>query len=661
MGYIPNLSYGRNKKTATSPIEFLQDEHNCLRQILKQFIEIHNEGGIITEVMGKQRTVLPFIHLMNGDASGQQALVACYNKHFGTKCPMRKCLCGASDLGNPEAQCILRTPELVQEARESQAGLASISMHDIQNAFEGVPLGDQVYRQFGVVPSEVLHMLESGIYKYENRAVVQILGAKESNASEKNNLDILHRNLCILSTRQSERDMPRNTSKNGFGDSTKCTANENTGNLHIFIVSLFTSAGKKMYQKWLRTKNIAMRDFQSTLILTLCYKNWLCQVNPKHVVDSAQHAVNTMYNNLKKNVPRDEGQGWNLSKGHSAIHAPEEIKKFGCGLNMTGATGERCLKTIVKDLANMTQKRPSVFTDQICIQSYEQFVFNHAHKHAVVPSLGLDHVEISTSSSQSLSRGMYTITFDPMDWRGNGQWGVTWKNTQRERLKIGVADLMTVAIATFCNDHNWREMFQVTGYTSHKMKLEGHDAPVIFHANEFTHGAKWYDWAMVKFYQQNRLEEESTCPCQVLGFFKYSTPGTPTPHLVNNLRYSPGDVYTQRLTDDTLYAVVHSADDYLLWDYFKESFICDFYLGSVEKCLYIVPVEAISDPLWVVPDIGGDKKTRHWCCLPERMWGDYFSGYISEHNAKLDDDISSEEATVDGNGEDTYDPTGQLV
>jgi hypothetical protein len=247
---------------------------------------------------------------------------------------------------------------------------------------------------------------------------------------------------------------------------------------------------------------------------------------------------------------------------------------------------------------------------------------------------------------------MYTITFDPSDWRGRAQWGVTWKNTQREKLKIGVSELMTVAIATFCNDHKWRQMFQVTGYTSHKMFLTGHEEPTIFHANEFTHGAKWYDWAMVYLEQENRLEEESTCPCQILGFFKYTTPGTPTPHLVKELRNSPASVYTERMTDDTLYAVVHAADDYLNWDYFKESFICEFNLGLVEKCLYIVPVESIVDPLWVVPDIGGSKKSKHLCCLPERMWGDYFADYIAQVNANLEDESSVEDETIIGNDEE---------
>ena len=64
LGYVPNLSYGRNKSTKKRPKEFLQDEHNCLKHILDQFVQL--KDGFWTQVMGQSRRVIPFIYIMNG-------------------------------------------------------------------------------------------------------------------------------------------------------------------------------------------------------------------------------------------------------------------------------------------------------------------------------------------------------------------------------------------------------------------------------------------------------------------------------------------------------------------------------------------------------------------------------------------------------------------
>jgi hypothetical protein len=53
LGYIPNLGYGKEKPKKQTAEMKLQDEHNCLSLINNQIIEIHEEGGFWTEVMGR--------------------------------------------------------------------------------------------------------------------------------------------------------------------------------------------------------------------------------------------------------------------------------------------------------------------------------------------------------------------------------------------------------------------------------------------------------------------------------------------------------------------------------------------------------------------------------------------------------------------------------
>ena len=81
------------------------------------------------------------------------------------------------------------------------------------------------------------------------------------------------------------------------------------------------------------------------------------------------------------------------------------------------------------------------------------------------------------------------------------------------------------------------------GYTSYKLVLDTYDDPVLFHANEYVHGGPWYDLCMVQFEDPKAEPDETLCPAKVLGIFKYTTPGTPTPHLVNDLhQLAPGEL-----------------------------------------------------------------------------------------------------------------------
>ena len=50
----------------------------------------------------------------------------------------------------------------------------------------------------------------------------------------------------------------------------------------------------------------------------------------------------------------------------------------------------------------------------------------------------------------------------------------------------------------------------------------------------------------------------STCPAQILVFFKYESRGIPTPKLIDN-NLSLVDIKEQNMIDNTMYAVVHTA------------------------------------------------------------------------------------------------------
>lgn len=207
-------------------------------------------------------------------------------------------------------------------------------------------------------------------------------------------------------------------------------------------------------------------------------------------------------------------------------------------------------------------------------------------------------------------------------------------------MGVGVSDRMQVAIRQFAVDNGYRGQFSITAYTSMKLKTTHSESPRLFHASEFCHGGSWYDYGMVRYVDDDDVEQQS--PAQIVGFFKYNERRLPTPHLIKNEGFSLDEIHDNNMKDNTMYAVVHSATKpYIDWDELQREFVVPFHLGDVNDHLYIVDVNAITDAMFVFKDYGGTDSNKRFCVLPYRLWGQYFSDRIY-----ADDDDEHEEACI---------------
>ena len=91
---------------------------------------------------------------------------------------------------------------------------------------------------------------------------------------------------------------------------------------------------------------------------------------------------------IQKCFPRGEGNGWNIPKMHSLAKMVYYMLKFGSAKGISGQTGERALKEIVKDHAQQTQRRPSTFTVKVENSRYKTQVLEYS-LHDAAPRLGL--------------------------------------------------------------------------------------------------------------------------------------------------------------------------------------------------------------------------------------------------------------------------------
>jgi len=161
------------------------------------------------------------------------------------------------------------------------------------------------------------------------------------------------------------------------------------------------------------------------------------------------------------------------------------------------------------------------------------------------------------------------------------------------------------AIRTFAMSHKWMTQFVVEGFTGAHVHVNGQEDTVLFHANPHVYGAERYHFCMVNFIDDE--DNENTCPARILSFVKFTTKEFPSPDGEQN----------------ALYAIVHTSSEYISWNDLDMSFIKPFSLGNMNRCLYIINVNNISDPLFVCPNYGKDG-LHYLCCLPYRRWGNYF-------------------------------------
>jgi hypothetical protein len=625
LGYIPNLGYGLSKSNNKKPRDKLQDEHNCLKLITNQIIALNRQGGFQTYILGKLVTVKTWIHFIAGDTSGHNNLVGQYNSSNAAQ-PYRDCHCSLLELSDSVANCELITRDQYTLAKTSGI-LKEYSIHDINNAFDDVPFGDRQHGIFGCIPAEMLHVSGNGIMKYQLEIVNSIVGYGKNSKNKLHKLDVLHHNLVHDATRQSERDLPRMSARNGVTDGTKMSASERVGNMFMLLCAIHTNDGASLFEDGLKNINIAADQLVDCMKLQLSFEKWVNDSNNIDDVHGAVDVLKVLIESIQTCFPRDDANGWHIPKMHSLAKMIHYVRKFGKAKNFSGQIGERLLKSIVKDHAKQTQRRVSAFASQCAEREFETQVYDFAFND-VKHYFGENYQsQLNNDNDATVLRGLYTVLFDQCDNRGRGNVLIRWGDTTRRNISVSIHDMFKYAIRAFATAHGYYNQFEVKGYTSARLTLPNYEEPVIFYANNYLYGEERYHFCMVQFKDDvNGIETYKTCPAQILGFFTYNTVGIPTPYYINS-GATQTDIAQNQLRDTNVYAIIHTASSYIPWETIEQNFIVPFVLGDLATCVYIVDVENITDPLFVFQNYGKDG-SNYFCTLPFRRWGCYFKNRL---------------------------------
>ena len=182
-----------------------------------------------------------------GDHEGHNALCGHFNSgNYGVQMPFRDCRCAYADLDKDTFGCKETSVLDWLDVKGDPQKMKKHSRHMLTfNTFENAPIADLIDL---CLPLEVLHVFGNGISKYQIEVFNQIIGIDDSNKAGKDKFDGLHPAIAESVDRQSDRSMPRHSTRNGVLDKTKMTANERRGNLFLILVVLHTTEGSDLFK-----------------------------------------------------------------------------------------------------------------------------------------------------------------------------------------------------------------------------------------------------------------------------------------------------------------------------------------------------------------------------------------------------------------------------
>ena len=200
------------------------------------------------------------------------------------------------------------------------------------------------------------------------------------------------------------------------------------------------------------------------------------------------------------------------------------------------------------------------------------------------------------------------------------------------------------AISSHATKSKHASDYQIEGCT--EIRLHSQGETVIYRCTEEYRSREWYDFALIED------PAGSTYIGQLLGFFRYTTPGFPSPKLVDDDKIDPVEIVSQGMTDDTIYVGIRASADFFSVEELESQMITPFMLTQQDD-LYILPVECIQMPLLVARDIGGDQDISYLHMLPETKWALLFTQLIKQLMPDQSSDESGDAATEDDESADS--------
>jgi hypothetical protein len=305
LAFTPNLSYGAlSSKNFRKPLRHsYQDEHDCLKVAFSYLQRIHKQGGLSLIVMGKPVIGKVWIHYCVDDTQGNNQWLGHYNGSGNLNHLYRDCKCHMLDMDKPNPNCQFTTRQdyFSQKSLIRHCTTESLkkdvckeySKHNIDNAFmdeEPSALRSNTWL-FQMTPPEELHTTSEGSTKYMIDSLRNSIGDLGDGKKLMTKIENLPHTLHFDLKRNSERDIPRGSARNGALKNTLLSATKCCGNMFHLLCLCHTAAIRDDLQTILIQSSIIPAKFVKCLKLYISMEEWFHNNNPKREVWSAQCLV----------------------------------------------------------------------------------------------------------------------------------------------------------------------------------------------------------------------------------------------------------------------------------------------------------------------------------------------------------------------------------
>ena len=130
-----------------------------------------------------------------------------------------------------------------------------------------------------------------------------------------NNIEKAHHLLNHRLRRNSERNIPRGSDRNGFLKNTLVNASERRGNLFHLLCLCHTDQISGQLKDVLFNKKVQLKNVICCIKLYLSFEKWLHATNPKVEVESSRLVIAKLVKLIETSFPRTDDDGAIVGQG----------------------------------------------------------------------------------------------------------------------------------------------------------------------------------------------------------------------------------------------------------------------------------------------------------------------------------------------------------
>lgn len=642
---VEDIMEGEGQQSSTSKLNIAQDFHAMLEVILQSYLEVQ-ENGFVWDLRYRGKTYkdvefVPYVVFVKCDTDEADLLCGSFKTRTGNvKNLCRYCTCPTNESDLVNAKFPFKTVSMIKPSIviQDEEGLRAISQQLIDNAWYKIRFSPESSRGIhGATPSEMLHALLLGMFKYCREMFFEQIGPTSKLADE---INALAQKYGVQFGRQSGRDLPKCKFKHGIRKG-KLQAKEFRGILLVMAAVLRSDMGVEYLKKNKNfDKDHLIKDWLMLVEMLLEWEAYLCEPEMKvgHVMRLQKKKRYIMYL-LKKVGRRTAGMGLKLMKFHVIVHMAWDIILFGVPMEVDTGFNESHHKS-TKVAARLTQKNESTFDYQTCTRLDEFFTIELAMEDIGGRRLSHYYRKIAAPAPKPSTKR-------PPIWTGGLRiWAYRNEETNKPCYSTGRSKNSTLSSVHWgANIVEFLVTLQEKLVT--KKFLKGDELEIrgehrrngyIFRGHPQYRDSFWRDWALIDW-------GEETLPGQIWCFVVIdcipTRPGRRKRDSVIEKKSGifHGDIEVQ----NGVYAVVESSQYHTDPQKVDRS---DIFIPIVKEVAevknqnrpwkrkyYLADVEAIHKPIVVVPNIGGKSKRDYFVVKQRSEWVEMFEAWVDDDHA----------------------------